>query len=203
MKRVSLTVKELVEVAHRLGAYGYFPATSGNLSIREPGDTLRMRVSVSGIDKARLSEADLLFVDENLMPYEKDARKPSAEAIVHVHLYQQSDAMCILHVHTLSNNLIAQRYEARGSVPLFGNELLKALGHWEDDARIEVPMVENYSDLNKLATAVAAAYNPEVPGVIVKQHGIYVVGRSVAETLRHLEAFEFLFALALKRDVHG
>lgn len=196
---MSEAVKDLVEVAQRLGGYGYFPATSGNLSIRESGETLRMRVSVSGIDKTRLTEGDLLLVDEHLQSTEQAARKPSAEAIVHVQLYQKSDAMCILHVHTISNNLITLRYDARGSIPLSGNELLKALGHWEEDARVNVPLVENYSDLTKLATAVAAAYDPAVPGVLVKQHGIYVLGRSVAEALRHLEAFEFLFSLTLQR----
>jgi methylthioribulose-1-phosphate dehydratase len=37
-----------------------------------------------------------------------------------------------------------------------------------------------------------------IPGYLIAGHGLYTWGASVAETMRHLEAFEFLFQCELE-----
>ena len=36
------------------------------------------------------------------------------------------------------------------------------------------------------------------PGYLIRGHGLYTWGRDVAEALRHLEAFDFLFTCELE-----
>ena len=36
-------------------------------------------------------------------------------------------------------------------------------------------------------------------GVLIRGHGLYAMGNSVAETRRHIEGLEFLFACELER----
>lgn len=178
---------------------GWLPATSGNLSVKVQDHPLTIAVTRSGADKQNLQPEDVLHVDAQQQVLQDSPHKPSAETVVHTELYASVDCCAILHVHTMHNNLISEIDFQRGSVKLSQHELLKALNHWEVDASIEVPIVENFHDIPKLADAVKSAIRPEVPGVLVRNHGIYVWGRTPAEAKRYLEAFEFLFEYEFKR----
>ncbi|MDQ0189797.1 methylthioribulose 1-phosphate dehydratase [Alicyclobacillus cycloheptanicus] len=179
-----------------LGRRGWLPATSGNLSVRLADEPLCFAITRSGADKQNLADADVLQVDASGRVLTETAYRPSAETIVHIHLYETFGAAtcgCILHVHTVFNNLASQLHFGAGHVLLADHELLKALGHWNEGARIAVPIVENFADLAHLGEAVRAAARPECPGVLVRNHGIYAWGADAFAAKRHLEAFEFLF----------
>lgn len=196
----------LCRLARLLGERGWLPATSGNLSLRLAAAPLQFVVTRSGADKQQLTSADLVVVDAKgqLMQPHALGYRPSAEATVHGLLYETTQCGCVLHVHTLYNNLCSDLYYDVGAMPISGHELLKALGHWQLDAAIRVPIVDNYHDLSHLARAVADAAQTAVPGVLVRNHGIYVWGDTPETAYRHLEAFEFLFAYdALRRSVRA
>ncbi|MCL6549067.1 MAG: methylthioribulose 1-phosphate dehydratase [Alicyclobacillus sp.] len=188
---------EVVRLADRLAARGWLPATSGNLSVKVESDPLVFAITRSGADKQRLQPQDVIRVNAQMQVLDRDPGqpeyKPSAETIVHVKLYEQFQCGCVLHVHTLHNNLASQRYFDGGNILLQDHELLKALDHWEPRAAIRVPIVENYHDIPTLAAAVADAARADVPGVLVRNHGIYVWGATAEAAQRYLEAFEFLF----------
>ncbi|QRF22310.1 methylthioribulose 1-phosphate dehydratase [Alicyclobacillus sp. TC] len=191
-------VESLLEIAHRCAQKGWLPATSGNLSVRLNGHPLSMAITRSGCDKACLKTEDIIVVDERMQVMSGYAGKPSAETSVHVGLYEKfPDIACILHVHTIFNNLLSERYfsisEGTGHISFAQHELLKALGHWEEKASINIPIVPNYANLERLGQAVTEAAYRDVPGVLVHRHGIYAYGESPEAALRHLEAFEFLF----------
>ena len=61
-----------------------------------------------------------------------------------------------------------------------------------------MPIVENYADIPKLAAAIDKVITPEVPGVLIRNHGIYAWGKNDFEAKRHLESFEFLFEYHLR-----
>ncbi|MGM0876313.1 MAG: class II aldolase/adducin family protein [Bacillota bacterium] len=72
--------------------------------------------------------------------------------------------------------------------------MIKAFVIWKEDASLTIPIVENDANLPKLAEEIGRViHHPEVPGVLIKNHGIYVWGDSDFTAKRHLEAFEFLF----------
>lgn len=183
----------VIDLAHRTAAKGWLPATSGNLSVRVGESPLTFAITRSGADKTKLVREDILLVDSKMEVLIGKHAKPSAETTVHTGLYQRLGVSCILHVHTVENNVISDVHGDTHGLWLSNHELLKALGHWEPDAQIWLPIVENWSDLETLGKAVTDAATADVPGVLVRNHGIYAYGDTPAAALRHLEAFEFLF----------
>ncbi|QQE75152.1 methylthioribulose 1-phosphate dehydratase [Brevibacillus composti] len=172
----------------------WFPGTSGNLSIKLSSDPLQFAVTASGKDKTKLSPEDYLVVDGDSRPVEPTALKPSAETMIHVVVYRQiPQAQACFHVHTVWNNLISELYFGQRAFSIQGQELIKGLGIWEENARITVPIVENFADIPTLAAAIEKVITPEVPGVLIRNHGIYAWGDSDFAAKRHLESFEFLF----------
>jgi methylthioribulose-1-phosphate dehydratase len=185
--------KELKEIADNFTQKGWLPATAGNLSIKLSGDPLVFGVTASGKDKEHLQLEDIILVDRDCKPIEATRLRPSAETIVHSRIYQETDAGSVLHVHTVYNNLISELYMAEGKVTLSHMELIKGLDIWEEGAVIEVPVIENYADIPKLAAEIGDRLDPRVPGVLIRKHGIYAWGRTPFEAKRHVEALEFMF----------
>ncbi len=174
---------------------GWFPATSGNLSYKLHENPLMFAITSSGKDKGTVTHEDVIFVDENAEPVEKTRLKPSAETKIHSQIYQKTDAGCVVHIHTVNNNFISSVYFEDRKVKIKDMEMIKALDIWEENAEIEIPIVENFFDLDKLAVETGKAINPDVPGILIKNHGIYSWGRNEFEAKRHIEAFEFMFDL--------
>jgi len=188
----------LAAVKEQFAARGWFPATSGNLSLKVQEDPLVFLVTASGKDKTESGPDDFLLVDGDGQPVEATANRPSAETRVHTALYRAfPEVGAVFHVHTVANNVISELYFSRGRVRIGPQELIKGLGIWDEDAVIEVPIVENFADISRLAEAVARVANPRVPGVLIRNHGIYAWGESPLAAKRHLEAFEFLFQYCL------
>lgn len=186
-------VHVLNEIKVKLYHKGWFPATSGNLSYKLHDEPLIFAVTTSGKDKGTVSHEDVMFVDGDGKPVEATRMKPSAEVNIHAGIYKKTDAGCVIHIHTPNNNFISSIYFEDGKVPIRDMEMIKALDIWKEDANIEVPIVENYFNLDRLAEETTKAINPDVPAVLIKNHGIYVWGRNEFEAKRHTEAFEFMF----------
>ncbi|AUM66802.1 methylthioribulose 1-phosphate dehydratase [Brevibacillus sp. 7WMA2] len=191
--------KKLDEVKLTFARRDWFPGTSGNLSIKISDVPLQFAVTASGKDKTKLSPEDYLIVDGDCNSVEPTNLKPSAETLVHAVVYQSiPDAGACFHVHTIANNVISEVYAQKQSFTIHGQELIKGLGIWEENALLTVPIVENYADIPTLAAAIKEAIKPDVPGVLIRNHGIYAWGRNDFEAKRHIEAFEFLFEYQLR-----
>ena len=198
--------QQLVDVSKNFADKGWFPATSGNLSVKLTQEPLVFGVTASGKDKEYLTVNDILLVDGDSKAIEPTLLKPSAETLVHAEVYKRVGAAAgsVLHVHTMYNNLISELHVEEGKLTLTGMELIKGLNIWEEDASIDVPIVENYADIPKLAEEIGKRLDPRVPGVLIRNHGIYAWGENVQAAKRHVQAFEFMFEyqirlLSLKR----
>jgi len=186
--------QDLVDVAKNFADKGWFPATAGNLSIKASSEPLVFGVTGSGIDKEYLKPQDILFVDADSQPLEPTNLKPSAETLIHADVYKRfPEAGCVLHVHTVYNNLISELYGDEGKVTLTDIELIKALNIWDEGASIDVPIVRNYADIPKLTAEIGPRLDARVPCVLIRKHGIYAWGENVAAAKRHVQAFEFMF----------
>jgi methylthioribulose-1-phosphate dehydratase len=64
-----------------------------------------------------------------------------------------------------------------------------------------VPVLENSQDYVALAGALESALRkyPGSHGVLLRRHGLYTWGESIAGARRHLEALEFLFEVEARR----
>ena len=190
MNRVpAVFITALIDVAQDLARRGWLRATSGNLSLRDVQNQI-IYITRSGVDKQRLAASDIIGITPDGVLIAGEG-KPSFETAIHQAIYARTSAQAVLHVHTVYNNLVS-RYAADGAIALTDHEMLKALGHWDENARVALPVVSKYYDIGRAAPAVAQALNPDVPGVLLARHGIYAFGESLTDAVRHLEAWEFL-----------
>ncbi|MHC9161128.1 methylthioribulose 1-phosphate dehydratase [Exiguobacterium profundum] len=202
-----MTVKErwveLADIKDELAARDWFPGTSGNLAIRVSDDPLTFLVTASGRDKRKRTDEDFVLVDATGQLIGEQTGKPSAETLLHVEIFNKTNATCSLHVHTVDNNVISELYAANGHVTFAGQEIIKALGYWEETASVQIPIIENHADIPTLARAFAPHVTSDAGAVLIRNHGITVWGETPAAAKRYLEAYEFLFSYSLKLRALG
>jgi methylthioribulose-1-phosphate dehydratase len=197
---------QLREVKQWFASKGWFPATSGNLSIRLATNSPYFAITASGKDKNIDTDDDFLIVDLTGKAVESTSLKPSAETLIHCELYRTTGCGAIFHVHTVFNNLVSEMYANYGVVPISDIELIKAFNIWQEGASIEVPILPNYADIAKIAglieqTLLKQKPGFEVPGLLLRKHGVCAWGTDSFAARRHLEAFEFLFEYIYRYDL--
>ncbi|MDG0813058.1 methylthioribulose 1-phosphate dehydratase [Cohnella rhizosphaerae] len=188
--------RELDAVKSDFAARGWFPGTSGNLSMRVGGfepDRFAFAVTASGKDKAASTPEDFLLVDQTGKPIEATGLKPSAETLIHCEIYRQTGCGAIFHIHSVYNSIVSDLFWERRAVPVEGVELIKAFNIWDEEAVIDVPIVSNFADIPRIVPEVKERLDRRIPGILLRKHGIYAWGRDAFEARKHLEAFEFLF----------
>jgi methylthioribulose-1-phosphate dehydratase len=198
--------EELADVKDELAKRDWFFATSGNLSIKVTDEPLTFLVTASGKDKRKRTAEDFLLVDASGKPAEPTHLKPSAETLLHVEIYNKTNAGCVLHVHTIDNNVISELYGDAKEVTFTGQEIIKAFGLWEEDAVVRIPIIKNYAHIPTLADEFSKHVKDDAGAVLIRNHGITVWGRDAFEAKKFLEAWEFLFSyhvklLAFKRAI--
>ena len=189
---------EIIVNVRELSALGWTPATSSNFSRRL--DDRHVAITVSGRDKGKLTEADIMVVDFDGQAVATEHR-PSAETLLHTQLYKRfPEVGCVLHTHSPVQTIASRLYAGQGHVPLHGYELLKAFhGNATHDAAVDVPVLANTQDMPALAARVDALLDNQCMwGYLIDGHGLYAWGRDMAEARRHLEAFEFLLNCELE-----
>ncbi|WP_404275818.1 methylthioribulose 1-phosphate dehydratase [Exiguobacterium undae] len=190
--------EELRSVKQELAARDWFPGTSGNLAIRTADQPTEFLVTASGKDKRQDTPDDFVHVDASGQLIGEQTGRPSAETLLHVEVFNRTTAGCSLHVHTVDNNVISELYGDQGEIRFAGQEIIKALGRWEEDAEVRVPIIPNHADIPTLAAAFAAHVHAESGAVLIRNHGITVWAPTAFEAKKQLEAFEFLFSYTLK-----
>ena len=181
-----------------LAQAGWTPATSSNFSHRL--DDRHAAITVSGRDKGRLVEDDIMVVDFDGQAVGRPLR-PSAETLLHTQLYRRFPEIgCVLHTHSPVQTVASRLYAGAGHVRLEGYELLKAFhGNHTHEAAVDVPVFANTQDMGVLAAQVDALLDRKpLWGYLIDGHGLYAWGRDMAEARRHLEAFEFLLGCELE-----
>lgn len=189
---------QIITHTRELAALGWTPATAGNFSIRM--DARHAAITISGKDKGRLTEADIMVVDFDGTPIATHHR-PSAESALHTHIYRRlPDVGCVLHTHSPTQTIASRLFADQGRVHLEGYELFKALrGHTTHENPIDLPIVPNSQDMTELTAAVDPFIDrPNLWGYLIAGHGLYAWGRNIAEARRHLDAFEFLLGCELE-----
>jgi methylthioribulose-1-phosphate dehydratase len=193
-----IAVRALIASGQRLEARGLAAATSGNFSVRLPGE--RIAVTVSGRHKGRLQPEDIMRVD--LMGRPLDPQKPSAETALHLLLYRlHPHVNAVLHVHSVAGVVLSRHRSDAREIRLEGYEMLKAFpGIETHETAIEIPLVENSQDIPALARQVEARLqaNPGVPAYLIRGHGAYAWGADLDEAERVVEALEHLLECELE-----
>lgn len=194
-----ILANQLIDAGRFIDSKGWVPATSGNFSARLPDGTIA--ITVSGKHKGRLQLDDIMLIDSDANSL--DGKKPSAETLLHTSLYKRFPAVqSVLHPHSINATLCSRIFESE--IVLEDYELLKALaGIDSHESRVVIPFFANDQNIPRLAEQVEQYMDKHgaIYAYVIAGHGLYTWGGSVQETLRHLEALEFLFDCELR--LHG
>lgn len=190
---------EIIRAGRFLYQKGWSPATSSNYSARL--DDRHIAITVSGRHKGELGAGDVTVVDLAGQPIQSDARS-SAETRLHTVLYEQFPAVgAVLHTHSVGATVLSRLIPPGEPLVFEGYELQKAFaGVTTHEGQVTVPVFNNTQDIDALAEQTRAWFreHPDQPGYLIRGHGLYTWGRTMAECLRHVEAFEFLFDCELE-----
>ncbi|WP_111496690.1 methylthioribulose 1-phosphate dehydratase [Marinobacter bohaiensis] len=197
--RYARVAQSLIEAGQFLYANGWSPATSSNYSARIDDD--HVAITVSGRHKGQLAAGDIMVVDLDGRPVQS-ATKASAETLLHTVLYRQfPEVGVVLHTHSVNATVLSRALADAGRLELRDYELQKAFpGISTHETALTVPIFDNTQEIDALSreTADWFAAHPEQPGYLIRGHGLYTWGKTMADCLRHVEAFEFLFACELE-----
>jgi methylthioribulose-1-phosphate dehydratase len=184
----------IVAVGRWLDGKGWAPATAGNYSMRL--DDGSFAVTVSGRHKGRLTPDDVMRVDRSGQSL--DGKKPSAETQLHLHLYGLFPACeAVLHSHSPGAVGLTRAFGFSHAIELEGHELLKVYpGVTTHDTAVTLPIVENSQDMAVIAAHIEPALlEPRaVPAYLIRGHGLYGWGASMAEAQNVIEATEWMIA---------
>lgn len=196
---------ELIAAGQFFHQRGWVPATSSNFSARLSDEVIL--ITSSGQHKGKLNAQGFLQVDLNGNSLEV-GKRPSAETGLHTLMYRRDATVgCVLHTHSVNATVLSMRLPA---VVLEGYEVQKAFaGIDTHESRLIIPVFSNSQDISTLAQEVNRYLDqhPQTVAYLIRGHGIYTWGKTVAEAERHIEALEFLFEcvyrqLLLDREEH-
>lgn len=191
--------QSIVEAGQFLYSRGWSPATSSNYSARISDQ--HIAITVSGKHKGQLAAGDVMVVDLGGEPVQSNCRS-SAETLLHTVIYDLFPHIgAVLHTHSVGATVFSRLLTGQDHVTFADYELQKAFpGFDTHEGELTLPVFENTQDIVALSalTREYFAANPQVPGYLIRGHGMYTWGNTMADCLRHVEAMEFLIECELE-----
>ncbi len=189
---------ELAAIGRRFYARGWVLGTSGNFSAVVSRKPLRLAITASSLPKGTLRASDILECDEHGKVVGKSKGKPSAETLLHVEIARRRGAGAVLHTHSVWSTMLSDAWAPApdASVVIEGYEMLKGLaGVMSHEHRELIPIVDNDQEMTRLAHRVGETLerHPGAHAFLLRRHGLYTWGESLADAERHVEILEFLF----------
>jgi len=190
--------RELAAIGRRFYSRGWVMGTSGNFSAVVSRKPLRLAITASSLPKGTLRASDILQCDEDGRVVGRGSKKPSAETLLHVEIVRRRPAGAVLHTHSVWSTMLSETRasEPDAAVAIEGYEMLKGLaGVTSHEHRELVPIVENDQNMPRLAGRVGEtlARYPQAHAFLLRRHGLYTWGETLADAERHVEILEFLF----------
>lgn len=187
--------EKLAAVAKGFHGRGWLLGTSGNLSVVVQREPLRLAMSPSGVDKGELTPEQVLLIDENARIMSAHSGKPSDESLLHIRIVKERSAGAVLHTHSIWNTILSDLYASEGGVTIDGYEMLKGLQGVRTHEHTEwLPIIDNSQDMAALADSAGKTLteHKKAHGFLLRRHGLYSWGDTLAQAKRHIEILEFL-----------
>jgi methylthioribulose-1-phosphate dehydratase len=197
---------KLALVGRRFYARGWVLGTSGNFSVVVSRRPLRIAITPSAAHKGTLTGREFLEIDATGRPVRTTTRRPSAETALHLVIAASRGAGAILHTHSVWGTILSESHATAHGLALEGYEMLKGLSGVTTHAHREwLPIVENDQDMPRLARVVDDLLSSDrrAHAFLLRGHGLYTWGATIAEAERHVEILEFLLEVAGRRRAYG
>lgn len=192
---------ELAAVGRRFYSRGWVLGTSGNFSAVVSRKPLRLAITSSSLPKGTLKASDILECDGRGRVVSRTKAKPSAETLLHVEIATRRGAGAVLHTHSVWSTMLSDAWPSGpgsdgATLTIEGYEMLKGLAGVASHAHREIiPIVDNDQDMPRLARRVGETLDrhPAAHAFLLRRHGLYTWGDTLADAERHVEILEFLF----------
>lgn len=188
--------RELAALGQRFYDRGWVLGTSGNFSTVLRRSPLRLAITASSQDKGQLRPSHVLQVDGGGNAIGRTRLRPSAETLLHLEIVRRRAAGAVLHTHSVWSTMLSDLHAAPGGLEISGYEMLKGLsGITSHEHREWVPIIDNDQDMDRLARRLGATLDrqPDAHAILLRRHGLYTWGDTLADASRHVEILEFLF----------
>jgi len=206
-KSFAKTSEALAAIGRAFYARGWALGTSGNFSAVVSRRPLRLAITSSSLPKGTLRASDILECDDRGCVVGRRRGKPSAETLLHVEIARLRGAGAVLHTHSVWSTMLSGQVNAgqagragqagqAAGIVIEGYEMLKGLaGVTTHEHQEVVPVVDNDQDMTRLAVRVRGllAQHPAAHAFLLRRHGLYTWGDTLADAERHVEILEFLF----------
>jgi methylthioribulose-1-phosphate dehydratase len=194
----------LAEAGRRFDACGWVRGTSGNFSAVISRDPLRVAITGSGTSKGELTTGSILEIDATGTVTTAGNGRPSAETRLHLELLTTRGAEAVLHTHSIWSTLLSDRHASRQGLSITGYEMLKGLHGVSTHEHTEwIPILENDQDMVRLAGRVrdVLVRHPSAHAFLLRRHGMYTWGHTLAQAVRHVEIVEFLLEAVARTEL--
>lgn len=192
----------LAKVARDFHNRGWMAGTAGNLSARSNNTKDCFWITSSGLPKGQLDNHDFILLDlksGQIRHQFFDHAKPSAETCIHSTIYSlYPDARACFHIHTVDACIATSRITAGQSQMLLPPlEMIKGLDIWQQAPQANLPLFDNLLEVDKIAEQIQSRFQhnkPDVPALMIRDHGITVWGDSIQQTYNRVEIIEFIMS---------
>ncbi len=178
----------LVECCRRLARSHLGSGTSGNVSVFDR-DSRLVAISPSAMDYEQMTAADVVIVDLEGQPQERDGRRASSELEMHLGCYRQRDDVnAVVHTHSPQATTLA----------VLGRELPAVHYMIALSGRGTVPCAPYHLfGTAELADAAVSALDGGY-GVLLQSHGVLACGTDLNHAWSLAEQIEFCAGLYLQ-----
>jgi L-fuculose-phosphate aldolase len=182
---------EIIEIINRIYQNGMTTTSGGNLSILDEDGSIW--ITPKGVDKGTLKPEDIVRVlpDETI----DGIHEPSSELPFHKAIYDaRPDIKAIVHAHppALVSFAITRKIPDTRIVPK-ASDMCGTVGY----AKYALP------GSDKLGEVIAEVFKQNKNTVLMENHGIVTVGKSLMHAFQRLETLDFCARLTLKANILG
>lgn len=164
--------QEIIAAGREMLAAGLAVGTWGNISCRVDENVIA--ITPSGVEYTALEEADIVIMTLDGQVAEGSLR-PSTEHPLHRQIYRdRPDVKAVVHSHSIYASAMAC---ARQPIPAAVEDLVQIVGG-------DVPVADYHLPGSQVLAAAVSEVLANRDGVLLANHGVVGVGKTVAEALR-------------------
>ena len=187
---------------------GWMAGTAGNLSARSNQHTDSFWVTSSGLPKGQLDNHDFILMNlksGDVSQRFHDDAKPSAETSIHSAIYALfPDARACFHIHSIDACIATDQIAAdQEQILLPPLEMIKGLDIWQQDPEVSLALFDNLLDVKNIAAQIHSRFQanpPQIPALMIRNHGVTVWGTSLQQAYNRVEIIEFIMSYMARRN---
>ncbi len=167
----------------------------GHISVKICEDPLIFLITAGEVGKTNYHDEEFIAVNEYGEKVFNGSLEPSSEVLMHSLLYQETDAECVLHLHTVDNNIIGEIYGNMGEIVFKDCEMFREYERSKQETILRLPILNSKEALPDMCEEYS---HKDKGAILVKNHGMTVWGKTIGEAKQLLETMEFLISYRVK-----